>query len=138
MTALPAAREKAEKERDTPPERGSVAEPTDGPEEPTSLDGRRSTLEGDAAQGAPTLIEPASADEDAEVAERHSVDLLGNAVARIEAARAELASAETALDAAVAAAREGGLSWRTIGNATGLRHREASARWGPPEGGPSL
>ena len=54
------------------------------------------------------------------------------------AARAELAAAETALDAAVAAARADGASWRTIARATGVPHREAAARWGPESAGPSL
>lgn len=85
-----------------------------------------------------THLAPAAADHDAEAGEPNSVGLLANAVARAAAARRELAEAESILDDAVAAAREDGLSWRTVGRATGVGHREAAARWGPPGRGPSL
>ena len=85
-----------------------------------------------------THLPPAAADHDPRTAEPSSVDLLENAVARAAAARCEHAEAESALDLAVAAARKNGLSWRTIGRATGVGHRAAATRWGPPGGGPSL
>ena len=63
---------------------------------------------------------------------------LTSAATRARAARADLDAAETALDAAVAAARADGASWRTIARATGIPHRDAAARWDPEGAGPSL
>jgi hypothetical protein len=65
-------------------------------------------------------------------------DALAAAATRAQTARAELTAAETALDAAVAAARADGASWRTIARATGVAHRDAAARWGDDSAGPSL
>ncbi len=65
-------------------------------------------------------------------------DELAAAAERARSARAELAAAESALDAVVAAARAAGASWRTIARATGVPHRDAAARWDPAGAGPSL
>ena len=56
-------------------------------------------------------------------------DALAAAATRVQRARAELHAAETELEAAVAAARAAGVSWRTIARATGVPHREAATRW---------
>jgi hypothetical protein len=88
------------------------------------------------AAAAPPPLDPP---EDLAGAGRRTADDPLSAVsARVRRARDELAAAEQALDAAVAAARRDGASWRSIGRATGLPHRRAAARWGPPSSGPSL
>lgn len=94
-----------------------------------------------AAPGEPAAFSPDGGPDprDRAPAERGAVaDALSAAAAQTRQARDELAVAEQALDAAVAAARRDGASWRSIGRATGIPHRAAAARWGPPRAGPSL
>lgn len=104
--------------------------------EPTNPNTAQSSPDSGGVSTPPSRLAPAPAEDGS--GERGSVERLTEAATRAEAARVELVAADAALNAAVAAAREDGLSWRTVGRATGIGYREAAARWGPPGGGPSL
>ena len=54
-----------------------------------------------------------------------------DALVRVTEARARVTAADRELDAAVAAARECGVSWEAIGRAAGMARQSAHARWGP-------
>ena len=64
-----------------------------------------------------------------------SNEALEAAAARVRVAREELDAAEAALSAVVTQSRGQGLSWRAIGRAAGVAHREAAARWGEVQAG---
>ncbi|MCD2191571.1 hypothetical protein [Actinomycetospora soli] len=139
VTVLPAAHDQVDgSEHHAPSEDHATSEPTVDPSEPDGSEAAPSSRGTSEPNDSLTHLKSAAGAHDGDAGEPSSVDLLEHAVARAEAARCEHAEAESALDGAVAAARKNGLSWRTIGRATGVGHREAAARWGPPGGGPSL
>jgi hypothetical protein len=89
-------------------------------------------------EGALAAAEPPAAGAPTPPARGAGEDALAAAATRAQQARGELHAAEAALEAAVAAAREDGASWRTIARATGVPHREAAARWGQDPAAASL